>query len=260
MSEPSAMQVQIAPYSPDAVRQSLYWIEPELPHSKVIVVVSEVGVVYHSADSHGVRDWGVMLNPIKQQFRQLAAELHMASDSTKWRTAAFFCYIVPLDLGGEPPHFAIRFALPLLSLVFPRDNVQQGIRALSLHQAFSDQAYPGLRLVPHTFIGLPATDRELHSQVPDGYRRWAETWGVDSILVLARDKPYTHAPGDHLMRYTPGLRRMFGWDCKVCEMDARDDEFWHRQAIVDHNLGRPTPVCPTCGTASTFYDDEDDDL
>lgn len=168
-----------AVYQPDLLTQSLYWIEPDLPHKQVIVVTTDHGTLYHGRDGSHVHDWGVMLNPAKRQFRQLTQELHLQDDGKNWKGgAAFFCYIVPLEYGGQGPHFAIRMAMPMLDFIFPQDSKPQGLRMLALEQAFSSDAYP--LLVQGLLAHLHREDQLAEAHLPQAVDQPpAEASGVD---------------------------------------------------------------------------------
>ena len=250
-----------AVYQPDLLTQSLYWIEPELPHKQVIVVTTDDGTLYHGRDGSHVHDWGVMLNPAKRQFRQLTQELHLQDAGKNWKGgAAFFCYIVPLEYGGRGPHFAIRMAMPMLDFIFPQDSKPQGLRVLALEQAFSSEAYPLLRLVPTSFIGKPLPGPQLQTTLPHSLAHWARAWGVESLLLVARDEHYAVDSTTALMRYTPSLWKMHSWHCAGCRPRLQPGDSGLRQRMVDYNVpgGFPLPACIKCGM--TAAQSEDDDL
>lgn len=250
-----------AVYRPDLLTQSLYWIEPEFPHKQVIVVTTDHSTLYHGRDGSHVHDWGVMLNPAKLQFRRLAQELHLQAEDNAWKGGSvFFCYIVPLEYGGDSPHFAIRFAMPLLAFLFPQDSRPQGLRVLALEQAFSPAAFPLLRLVPTSFIGKPLPGPQLETTLPHSFAHWARKWDVENLLLVARDERYAVDSTTALMRYTPSLWRMYSWHCGGCRPHLKPGDSGLRQRMVDYNVpgGYPLPACIKCGM--TAAQSEDDDL
>lgn len=251
-------------YQPDRLTEQLYWIEPEYKDSIVTVVVTgnagcRENVFWHAPEGGTVKDWGQMLNPLKAEFRKLADELHMQADDDRFRRdVAFVAYVRPLQLGGDPPHFVLRCAMPLLDWCFQQDSRFQGLRSLQLREAMAGDTHPRMKLIPQVFIGKPESDHARATHYPAAFQSWATKWGVENLLLVARDIPLgaEHA----VMRYTPSKRVTVMWKCVECAKHQPKDETAQRAVAVDHNDPVPlVPACVRCGTLAN-QPDEDDDL
>jgi len=251
-------------YQPDQLTEQLYWIEPEYKDPLVTVVVTgNAGcrdrVFWHSQEGTVVNDWGQMLNPLKAEFRKLADELHMQAEDDSYRDpVAFLAYVRPLQMAGDPPHFVLRCAMPVVDVTGDHDCLSQGLRVLALEQAMPSNGNPRMKLIPSTFIGKPDNQRSLTTNYPAAFQSWATQWGVDDLMLVARDLP---AGADHaVMRYTPSKRMTVFWKCVECAKHQPKDETAQRAVAVDHNDPVPlVPACIRCGTLAN-QPDEDDDL
>lgn len=251
-------------YRPSQLTEELYWIEPEYKDPLVSVVVrGRVGerreVFWHSPEGSVVKDWGQMLNPLKAEFRHLADALHVHADDDGYRNeVVFIAYVRPLQLAGDPPHFVIRYAAPLIDWCLDEDSVNQGLRVLALEQVMPSTGHPRMKLIPSTFIGKADGPRALSSHYPAAFQSWATQWGVDDLMLVARD---LRAGTEHaVMRYTPSKRVTFCWKCLECAKHLQEGETAQRMVAIDHNDPTPiTPACVRCG-ALAEQPDEDDDL
>lgn len=254
----------VEPYRPNQLTEQLYWIEPEYKDPLVAVVVGgkagdRKDVFWHSPEGTVVKDWGQMLSPLKAEFRRLADALHVQADNDRYRNeVVFIAYVRPLQLAGDPPHFVIRHAAPLLDWCFMQDSVNQGLRALALEQVMPSNGRPRMKLIPSTFIGKPDSPRALTSNYPAAFQSWATQWGVENLMLVARDIP---VGADHaVMRYTPSKRVTVFWKCFECAKHLPKDETAQRAVAVDRNDPVPlVPACIRCGTLAN-QPDEDDDL